>query len=125
MFGWKKFDGKAVGVKVEGDSNVRPTTFVNRPYMQWFGWKTVAVFRVSAEIAKAGYRWGYIPTANGLAIGVPMLSVEVFHDKVFRVRVGREDCTFFAVDADGKEVGLVFVEKTTKKNGFFAETPLR
>jgi hypothetical protein len=123
---WNKFVQKIQGVLVEGDPNVRPTTIWNWLPMKLWGWKMAAVLRVSDEVARAGYRIGYQPTVGGKAlIGAARLNSAIFHDRVFRVRIGREACTFFAQDLQGREIELDLVDRTTIKDGSFQAAPLR
>jgi len=118
---WRKFDHKGiVGTRVYGDTRVASTNLFNWLYMKFWGWKTAIVFHVGDESARCGYRIGYQPI-----IGNARLNTTVFHDKVFRVRIGREDCVFFAVDRDLQEVSLRMGDRTPIKGGSYQIAPLR
>jgi len=99
---WKKFDPSAIkGTKMPGDRDVPPTTWWNVLWLKFFVWKSVATFKVVSQDAKRGYRLGY--KAHD---GTCRLLSKVLHDDEIAVRMGREDCTFFAIDADGQEIWL-------------------
>jgi hypothetical protein len=122
---WKSFKGTIAGTQVEGDPKVRPTTIWNWLPMKLWGRKTTVVFRVSFTEAQRGYRIGYKPLLQGGVVGRAMYNGKVFHNQLFRVRIGRESCIFFAVGVKGSEVQLDFVAREDIKTGEHQETPLR
>lgn len=117
---YKRFDGAVVGLEVAGDLAAPPTQWWNHLFLALWGWNTVAVLEVSEEAAKAGYRVGYRSF-----FGATMLETEVLHARRFRMRIGHEPCTFFALDASGREVPLLLVERTTKRDPVYQDISLR
>lgn len=96
---WNRFNGSVRGTFVRGDKASPKTRWYNHLFLALFGWKTVTIFSIPAEDAKRGYRVGYLPFD-----GEPMVESELNHESRFRMRIGHEACTFFAVDADGAEI---------------------
>lgn len=94
------------GITVEGDKNALPTRWWNLRWMIERGWKTVVV--LEAQTRKK-FRVGFYPKTGEKKIwSVPL------HGHRFHVLVGREDCTFFAIDEKNNEVPLVFVARKTR-----------
>ncbi len=122
---WNAFNGNVTGgVKVGGDPKSPPTHWWNWFYLAKFGWKTVAVFKLkNPEDAARGYRIGYKPT-TGDATGETRVKSEVQTSFGFRMKVGYEECTFFAVDRNDAEVPIEFVAKTVKGDAQYADLPL-
>ncbi|MBP9747587.1 hypothetical protein KBD13_01460 [Patescibacteria group bacterium] len=116
---YKVFKGQVAGLEMAGDLAAPPTKWWNHLYLALWGWKTIVVLEVSEEVAKAGYRVGYRSF-----FGRVMLGEGVLHARRFRMQIGHEPCTFFAVDAAGHEVPLLLVERTTKNNPVYAGLPL-
>jgi hypothetical protein len=114
------------GVLVRGDPNVASTNLLNWAYMVHMGgWKTAAVFRVAPTDAICGYRIGYRPSnPDQWIIGKERILAELHTSELFRVRIGREDCTFYAVGRDGKEIPLETVARTAVKSGTYKDAPL-
>jgi hypothetical protein len=120
MFGWKTFSGRVEGVHVHGDKDVKPTRWWRHLFLALWGWKTVAVFEVEdPHAATDGYRIGFVPF-NGPA----KLRERVCVDRCFRMKIGREDCTFFAVDRSGKEIALRVIARTDRNNPTYTDVPL-
>lgn len=125
---WKSYDGSIKGTRVEGDSSV-PSTYgdlqhswlrlLRHLWLFLFVWKAVAVFHVSYEDVRKGYRIGFVPLT-----GDAKIMKKLVHDRGFRVRRGGEDCTFFAVDPDGREIELELVILTDKKDPRYQFNPL-
>ena len=115
---WKEVLFKYRGVRVEGDKKVPPTRWWNYHLLLWWGWKTVAVLQVSPEDAKRGYQIGF-RASNGEA---KIMEQSVFHRR-FRMRIGREDCTFFALK-DGQEIPLSLVARVKKNDPQYVDVPL-
>ena len=105
---WYRYREKVQGTAVFGDPMVPATKWWNHLVLLFFRWKTVVVFEVGLAAAKAGYRVGYLPV-NGKA----MIKDAGNFDQRFRMRIGRETCTFFAIAADGAEVPIRIVVRTT------------
>jgi hypothetical protein len=122
---WREFKGSITGTRIGGDPKVRPTTVWNRRLMKLWGWKTVVIFRVSFIEAQRGYRIGYKPLLRGGVVERTMYNGKVFYNQLFRMRIGREPCVFFAVNVKGSEVQLEFVAREDIKTGEHRETPLR
>jgi hypothetical protein len=123
---WKRFKGQIKGTLVEGDPSVRATTIWNWLLMKLWGWKTVAVFAVGVGDAEHGYRIGYLPMKNGdTLVGQARLNIEIFPDLFFRVRIGREPCTFFALNLSGAEIALRLIAREDTRTGAHRDVPLR
>jgi hypothetical protein len=104
MFGiWPVYMGSAVGILVEGDPTVPPTTWWNHLILRWFVWKQVVVFKADAFRT---YRVGYRPQSGKSRIS--SLTIDVLG---FAVRIGNEDCTFFAEAINGDEIPLTVVRR--------------
>lgn len=101
MIPWSKFSRKIEGKLVKGDKTAPPTKWWNYHWLLWFGWKKVAVFKVSDEAAKNGYHVGFKPSA-----GEAEVHLALCHSRTFKMAIGREDCIFFAIDEKGREVPL-------------------
>jgi len=101
---WRKINPAGiVGDFVRGDGSVPPTTsgWWHTRWLKWFVWKTAAAYRVvGSEVAGRGYRVGYIAHDGG-----HLLSKVLYLDR-FCLLVGREDCRFFALNREGKEITL-------------------
>lgn len=107
LYGWVSFTGQAKGRLVEGVSEAPPTrSKVQNLWLKLFGWKRVSVFRVPEEHVRSGYHVGYKPTTDVTATSVCML---VSHSREFGMKIGHEDCVFFAVTRLGFEIPIEFV----------------
>lgn len=109
MFGiWPIFQqaDKMQGILVEGDSTMPRTRWWNHAYLVLFGWKlgTVLEIKERSQPFRVGYK-----SQDGPA----RISPDECHpdDRVFAVRNGHEDCVFFAVGRDGRELPLCVVRK--------------
>ena len=90
MFGWKKEPNPLSGVKVEGDKAMPPTRWWNHLYLLLWGWRTVVVFSVPDEVARAGYFIGFTDFRNR-----SKRETKPCHDPTFILKVGHEDSTVF------------------------------
>jgi hypothetical protein len=108
MIAWSKFSGKVEGLLVEGDKTMPPTTWWNFHWLYWFGWKRVVVFEVSPEIASRGFHVGF---KQGSEAKVHFATCRV---RRFKLRLGHEDCTFFAIDDTGREVPIKLLDVAGK-----------
>ena len=103
---WSKFDGAVQGTMVEGDRTVPATHWWNHWWLVWRGWQTVSVFEALTDKPfRVGFRnqWGKA-----------YLRSSPLTDRVFNALVGFEDCTFFAIDEDGREVPLTIVRRISR-----------
>lgn len=116
---WKKYHSEILGTAIEGDRTSPPTRWWNHIFLVLWGWKTVTVFGVSEEAVRIGYRVGYRPLC-----GQSMVEDRISHEPTFRMRVGHEACTFFAVTADGQEIPLQTVGRTVKNDPNYKNAPL-
>lgn len=116
---WRAYTGSMVGIQIEGDESASPTTSWNHWLLNVWDWKAVAVFQVPVELAKRGYHVGFKPAG-----GPPMVDRNPYHDQVFRVKRGREDCIFFAVDSSGTEVPITLVALTNKDDTRYQDARL-
>ncbi|MEN9558186.1 MAG: hypothetical protein RL141_555 [Candidatus Parcubacteria bacterium] len=106
------------GVLVQGDETCPRTRWWNHLYLLLWGWKTVAVFEVSEEDARLGYRVGYEPLE-----GAAMFQTKTSYARRFRMRIGREACKFFAFRDNG-EVSLTLVIETDIWDAAYHDAPL-
>ncbi|MBP9749030.1 hypothetical protein KBD18_02370 [Patescibacteria group bacterium] len=116
---WEEYTGTAIGTRVDGDPDVPATNTASHLYLRVVGWKMTAVLEISRVQAECGYHLGYIPFE-----GKPRFHTTVFYDTRFRMRVGHEDPTFFAVSTDGSEIPLTLVARTPVNNPEYADVPL-
>lgn len=116
---WKKFDASGIGgTSVKGDPRVWRTRWWLLPILV-FVWKKRAVFAVSGLDAIYGYRIGYKP-----AFGPARLNDHHVHESEFQVRIGREDCAFFALTLKGNEVPLRLVAEKDADDPVLKAVPL-
>lgn len=106
---WHAFSGEVQGLAVRGDEKVPATTWWNKPLLVLFVWKTVQVFEVPA--GEGPYRVGFIPLS-----GKAEVRDEPVTGRRFAVRIGREDCRFFALDDHGSEIDLKKIGRLHKKD---------
>ncbi|MBI4434628.1 hypothetical protein HY635_02315 [Candidatus Uhrbacteria bacterium] len=116
---WRPYHGGARGTKVPGDPNAPAT----RRWLVWllrrFFWKKVVVFAPQASPHTA-YRIGF-RTAWGDAFVLDRMST----DAQFAMRLGQEDCTFFALSRHGEtEIPLHGVAITRLDDPHYKDTPL-
>jgi hypothetical protein len=117
---WKNYDGTVTGTQITGDLDVPSTgNWLQHLWLLLFVWKTIQVFHVPIEIAEAGYRIGFVPSQ-----GQPQMMSKIVYHPYFRVRIGHEGCTFFAINADGNEIELIPSQRTTKKDRRFSHIKL-
>lgn len=116
---WKKFDATQIrGSAVIGDPSAPKTRWWLLPLLLVV-WKKRAVFSVSGLDAMAGYRIGYKP-----ADGPARLNDAIVHQPRFQVRIGREDCTFFAIGPRGYEVPMNLIAEKDKDDPSLKPYPL-
>lgn len=116
---WKKHAAPSNGTFVPGDHEAPRTRLWLLPYLLWCGWKKTAVFSIAIDVAARGYRVGY--KAHD---GSCRLSGKVLRDAFVRTRLGREGCTFFAIDANGNEATLTLEEIAFKRSPAWQGVPL-
>ena len=86
------------GTLIEGDKHAAPTRLWNILFLRLLGRPMRAVLvNLSEEPVRIGYRDFR---------GKTMLTTNFISDRTFCMRIGHEDCTFFAVNAKGEEVLL-------------------
>lgn len=96
---WRVYEGGEIqGTLVSGDTVAPPTRWWNHLYLARWGWKRVAVFKVqqkpvSSILSYVGY---YDFRGRARVTRKPIFC------QFFRVRVGRESCTFFCGKRFGK-----------------------
>lgn len=123
---WHTYHGSATGTRIPGDPNVLPTNpwyarFL--PLYAWalrrFLWKKVIVFQPQVSAGTA-YRIGFRTSDDQAFVMDHMVT-----DAAFAMRVGREDCTFFALSrTDGQEVSLRVVATTRLDEHKLHDIPL-
>jgi len=104
------------GVLIVGDNSTAPT--------EWWShilntYEATAVFSVPPRQAVEGYH-----LACTVFNGESFLQKRISHDPFFQVRVGREDCRFFALDQDSLPVEITLVARSTKGDAAYAYAPL-
>lgn len=116
---WHPYHGGARGTKVPGD----PTVLATRRWLTWFFrrfvWKKAVILRPEIK-ADTRYRIGF-RNAWGDAFVMDRMSV----DARFALRIGREECTFFALNRSGEtEVPLHIVATTRLDDPHYKDVPL-
>lgn len=107
------------GAHVEGDKNVPATKWWNHLWLVLAGWKTMVVFQVMDEAkAEAGYRVGYKDK-----FGRCKVCHVVSNSRKFKMLIGHEGCTFFAVDLDGNELPILALERLPRDSDLHAGIP--
>lgn len=104
---WEPYKKNIVGTRVEGDPGQPETNWWNH-LLLIRRWTKLAVFRVKPQVAGTGFRIGFKNFA-----GKAYLLDEVLNTVTFAVRLGREACTFFALDLEGIETPIT-LELTTR-----------
>ena len=79
-------------VFVRGDEEVPPTRAGRKWFDMRFFWRQQAVLQVMEEQSRRGFFVGFFDHK-----GRAFLRVRPIHDQKFRMRVGHEDVTFFAL----------------------------
>lgn len=101
--GWEEYKGGAKGVFVEGRKNTPPTRWWNHWWLALFGWKDLAILETADGLVHL-LIIGYRPFK-----GQARLQMTAVTTSRVAVRIGHEDCTFFALDADDhSEIPLVY-----------------
>jgi len=118
-YAWRPYHGTAHGTRVEGDATVWATRWWNAWFLRRFHWKKIAILR--PQIAHGThYRIGF-RTTDGQAFVMDRMVT----DAQFAVRIGHEDCTFFALSkTDGHEVPLRVVATTHREDTHHQDVPL-
>jgi len=99
---WRRTHRTYLGIIVPGDKTVPPTRWWNHLWLLLWGWKCYAFFSVR-YVPSDGYFVGFRDfTEKTMIQSVKQTSPE------FRVRIGYEDCEFFAINAKGKPIDLDF-----------------
>lgn len=102
---WSKFSRAVEGRLIKGDKTVPPTTKWNYYWLRWFVWKRVVVFEVDREAAGRGFRVGFKKPD-----GEAEVCLATCYSHRYKMRLGHEDCIFFAVNEQGREIPLKVVE---------------
>jgi hypothetical protein len=117
---WKKIDASKIkGTIVYGDKRVPKTRWWLLPLLFLFIWKKRVVLSVAPVDVPRGFRLGYKPE-----VGPSRLSERLITAKRFQVRVGRENCTFFALSPEGHEVPLRLAGETDRSDPWLKKLPL-
>jgi hypothetical protein len=116
---WHPYHGGARGTKVSGD----PTTWKTRRWLMWllrrFVWKKAVVLRPEVKMGTR-YRIGF-RNAWGDAFVADQMSA----DQQFAMRLGHEECTFFAINRHGEvEIPLHVVATTRINDPHYRDIPL-
>lgn len=116
---WHPYHSGARGTKVPGDPNVPATWRRFTWFFRRFLWKKAVVLRPEVP-PDTRYRIGF-RNAWGDAFVADQMSV---HER-FAMRIGREECTFFALNrSDGIEVSLHVVATTRLDDPHYKDVPL-
>lgn len=117
---WNVIDASTFkGVKVEGDASAPKTRWWLLPLLFLFFWKKRAVLSVVPYDVPDGFRIGYKPFE-----GPARLLDKVIKDKRIQVRIGHEDCTFFALTPEGNEIFLRLSGVTHRSDKWLKRVPL-
>ncbi len=107
IFGWVAFTGHTEGTLIKGIEKASPTSsLLKNVWLKFFGWKVGAYFRVSEEAARKGYYVGYRPFPDYSTASICMTRC---YERKFMMKIGHEDCRFFAVNLDRNEVPLELI----------------
>lgn len=125
-YAWHTYHGSAAGTRISGDPNVPSTNPWFAKFLPWYAWalrrflwKKVVVLQPQIP-ASTAYRIGF-RTHDGQAF----IMDRMVTDAMFAMRVGREDCTCFALHkTDGQEVPLRVVATTRLDENKYHDTPL-
>lgn len=117
---WRLFLEPIEGTPIDGDLTQPRTRWWNHLYLALWGWKMTIVFEVNSSDAAIGYQVGYKPSTGGPA----QLKTIVSHDKYFRMKLGREDCRFYAIGPEWREIPLKVVTRTRIDDPVYAAVPL-
>jgi hypothetical protein len=120
---WLPYTGSAKGLMVEGDKTVAKTNVFTHLFLLLWGWKTVVVFQDATpnQLGLAcGFKVGYRDFK-----GRSNLGQETVKANGFRMKIGYEDCAFFAVTSDTlQEIPLKVTLRTTKNDANWNDFPL-
>ena len=117
---WHQYHGSAKGARVEGDPGAPKTRWWNAWILRRYFWKKVAILRPQIPLGTTHYRIGF-RTASGQASIMDRMVTGV----QFAMRIGHEDCTFFALSrTDGHEIPLRVVTTTRLDDSHHQDTPL-
>jgi hypothetical protein len=106
---WSEYQGNVTGgTIVQGDKTVPRTRRWNVRFLRRFVWKRVTIFQVPPGSV---YRVGFIPFE-----GPAQLCEQRLTALRFAVRNGYEDCTFFALDEQGRTLPISFLQTTHVRN---------
>lgn len=118
-YAWHQYHGTAHGTRVDGDPNVWATRPWNAWFLRRFRWKKIVILQPQVP-AGTHYRIGY-RTVDGQAFVMDRMVT----DAQFAMRLGHEDCTFFALSkTDGLEISLRVVATTRVDENKHHDTPL-
>lgn len=119
MFGWKHFTGVVnKTVLIEGDPAIPRTQWWNHLIVR-FLWKKIAVISVTREANLFGYYVGFRNTDGNAMVSTRLLTV-----RQFIVRIGHEDCEFFAMNTEGQCIEVHVEAVTTKDRLHYHDGPL-
>ena len=104
-------------VWIPGDPVAIPTQWWNHFYLD--NWTTLQVFELSPQDARGGYRVGAI-IFNLQAL----IETHISYERRFCVRIGHEECGFFALASDGRELPLMPIARTTRRDPQYLDAPL-
>jgi len=98
---WKSFTAfQPKGFFIRGDAKATPTKWWNHLWLVLFGWTKVAVLR-AADAPAEGWLIGYRDFTGKQLVRTTLIKV-----MDVRMLIGHEDCTFFAVTKEWKEISL-------------------
>jgi hypothetical protein len=117
--GWKPFEGTVTGNVMYGDPKAPVSRWWNNWWLIAFGWKKVAVFEAKLPNPVDPFFVGFRASD-----GTMKLNDEPQHARMFRVLIGRESCTFFAVGTEGEEIPLVHLRTVTRDDPAYRGAPL-
>ena len=98
---WKRFLGKIENpITIVGDPSTPATKWYNHWWLILFGWKTTIQITVADKYYTTGWKIGFRDFNGRCWIGQRTLYSAV------RVKVGRENCEWFAFDKNGQWINL-------------------
>lgn len=113
---FRRFSHLYKGHHIEGDLQMPPTLWWNRWFLRRFWWKKLVIFAVPEGSE-------YTVSCRNFLGELYQLEWRPRDDPRFAVFVGRENCTFIALDKKGREIPLDVIKIGTI-NDIDVETPI-
>ncbi len=109
---WKRFDSsqlKGKGLLIEGDPTTRRTKRWPHLFLVLKSWKKIHLVKVHTGLPC--YRLICLRSD-----GVCKVYYKPIYSKIIRVGVRHEDCRFYAIDGEGREITVTSLEQNLDRN---------